>query len=364
MNVVFILPGYPRVPGGGHKVVYQHANFLARHGHDVQVLHLRPRKPGDAERRYWRVAALRLAYALGRHARPKWFSLDPRVSVRNASSQAVRYVRQCDVLVATSARTAEFVARAAPSVGARGYYFIQGFEDFAAKRGLVEATWRLPLAKVVVSRWLADLAHSLGEDAVVAANAPDLDLFRPGRAMAERPLGLLSMVSDQPWKRTDLVCHVMARLSEEWPEVELHAFGVCARPEELPRSVSYRRSPSPGALAEAYGNARVFLFTSDSEGFGLPVAEALASGCAVVSTATEGVKSFAGDDVIYAPLGDGNALLAGVRRLLSDVELCSRVASSGMARVRAYGPDDAGMAFMAALMGDASSRERPLGEGE
>ena len=149
MRVSFVLPGFPRHAGGGYRVVYEYANFLVREGHDVRVLHLRPAKPIDAVRPLWRRFIVRLAYGVGRRVRPGWFRLDRRVVVQNAAIQNARLVGGSDVIVATSARTADFVAEAAGGA-TRGVYFLQGFEDFAADASYVERTWRLPLTKIVV----------------------------------------------------------------------------------------------------------------------------------------------------------------------------------------------------------------------
>lgn len=349
MRVTFVLPGIALRPVGGYKVVYQYAGHLAARGHDVTVLQLRPAKPGDARRNLLHRAALRSVYRLARGRRPRWFDLDRRVTVLNAAVQAAGLVPPSDVLVATSVRTAHFVERVSRATSARGVYFLQHYEDFTAPAEFVDATWRLPLRKIAVADWLAVRANRLGEDAVVVPNAPDLERFVPGPPVGERTAGVLAMVSDQPWKRSDLVADVMAAVAQARPDTELRTFGTCARPSDLPPQVHHVRDPSPAQLAELYRSARVFVCASDDEGFGLPVAEAMASRTAVVSTDNGGVRSFAGSAVRYAPVGDGAALTARTLELLRDGDLCAAVADAGHAQVTGYGVADAARAFEDAL---------------
>lgn len=352
LRVTIVLPGVALHPVGGYKVVYQYANHLAAAGHHVAVLHLRPGKPGDRGRSTLRRTAVRTAYALARHRRPGWFPLDRRVTVLNGATQDPALVPASDVVVATSVRTAHFVDRVSRATSARGYYFLQHYEDFTAPATLVDETWRLPLRKIAVAEWLAAHARTLGEDAVVVPNAPDLDRFVPGAPIGERDRAVVAMVSDQTWKRTDLVTQVMAGLATAAPGTRLTTFGTCARPAGLPSHVDHVRDPAPEVLAGLYRQARVYLCASDYEGFGLPVAEAMASGTGVVSTDNGGVRSFAGDAVRYAPVGDGPSLLARTLELLADEDLCAATADAGCTSIRAYGVDDAARAFERCLVDD------------
>ncbi|WP_146904291.1 glycosyltransferase family 4 protein [Cellulomonas aerilata] len=343
--MTFVLPGVALHPVGGYKVVYQYANHLVGAGHDVTVLHLRPDKPGDAGRHPLRRSALRAAYRLARSRRPTWFSLDRRIAVVNAATQSPRLVPGSDVIVATSVRTAHFVASVSSATSARGYYFLQHYEDFTAPAAVVDATWRLPLRKIAVAEWLAVRARELGVEAVVVPNAPDLGLFVRGEPIAARPHAVVAMVSDQVWKRTDLVADAMRTLAQASPGAQLLTFGTCTRPAVLPPEVRHVRTPTPAQLTALYQSARVFVCASDYEGFGLPVAEAMASGAAVVSTDNGGVRSFAGDTIVYAPVGDGRALAARTLELLADEDACTAKADAGHEKIMSYGLSEAASCF-------------------
>lgn len=80
--------------------------------------------------------------------------------------------------------------------------------------------------------------------------------------------------------------------------------------------------------------ADVFLSTSDSEGFGLAVVEAMLAGTAIVATAVDNVPHLIEHDVsgLLAPAGDRVALADGVRTVLRDPALQRRLGEAASAR--------------------------------
>jgi glycosyltransferase involved in cell wall biosynthesis len=72
-------------------------------------------------------------------------------------------------------------------------------------------------------------------------------------------------------------------------------------------------------LAPYYDAADVFVLPTLYEGYGMAVAEALACGLPVVSTATGAIAELVGDEAgIVVPPGDVNALALSLIQILSD----------------------------------------------
>ena len=71
-------------------------------------------------------------------------------------------------------------------------------------------------------------------------------------------------------------------------------------------------------LAEVYRRAPVVVIPSDSEGFGLPVIEALACGVPVVASDIPALREVGGTAAVYAPVGDIEAWSSVVSRLLTN----------------------------------------------
>ena len=89
-------------------------------------------------------------------------------------------------------------------------------------------------------------------------------------------------------------------------------------------------SPSDTALADLYAHARALVYPSRMEGFGLPVAEAMAIGCPVVASALPAIKGFAGEIPAYAPPGDVDALREAIQRVLDQPAEAEARARSGI----------------------------------
>ena len=67
-------------------------------------------------------------------------------------------------------------------------------------------------------------------------------------------------------------------------------------------------------LAALYRGARCLVYASLYEGFGIPVAEALACGCPVVTTAESPMAELAGDDAVYVDPTDSASIRDGIAR--------------------------------------------------
>lgn len=95
------------------------------------------------------------------------------------------------------------------------------------------------------------------------------------------------------------------------------------------------------ALHDLYRRAALFLFPSLYEGYGMPVLEAMATGCPVVCSTAPALVEVAGEAALTAPATDPEALAAACRTLLADEALRRRQIERG--RVRAAGFDVASL---------------------
>ena len=72
------------------------------------------------------------------------------------------------------------------------------------------------------------------------------------------------------------------------------------------------------AMPSAYANARLFIFPSEYEGFGLPVLEAMASGTPVLLSNASSLPEVGGEAAEFFPTQDPDALAKQMSRLLAD----------------------------------------------
>jgi glycosyltransferase involved in cell wall biosynthesis len=89
-------------------------------------------------------------------------------------------------------------------------------------------------------------------------------------------------------------------------------------------------------LAPIYAGAEVFCYPSFTEGFGLPVLEAMAQSTPVVTSRGTSTEEIGEGAAILVDPADPVAIADGVGRILQDAKLASRLASKGRARAATY----------------------------
>jgi glycosyltransferase involved in cell wall biosynthesis len=261
---------------------------------------------------------------------------------------------RCLLEPAKEPRPAWFRALAARTLrGVRGAAFVAADSE-ATLRGLVDRGI-VPGSKVRV-------VH-LGTHPECSPEAdPEADL-EATRLLG--PLGapeLLHVGSNIPRKRVDVLLDVFAKVRESIPGARLVKVGgalppdLASRAERLGITASIATLPpfSPtstrdrSTLAAVYRRASLVLQPSDAEGFGLPVAEALACGAPILASDIPVLREVAGEAAEYRPVGDVDAWVDGVLRMLDEgVETRQARRAAGLERARRYGWDSHVEALMA-----------------
>jgi glycosyltransferase involved in cell wall biosynthesis len=89
-------------------------------------------------------------------------------------------------------------------------------------------------------------------------------------------------------------------------------------------------------LAILYRLARVFVFPSLYEGFGLPPLEAMASGCPVITSNVSSLPEVVGDAAMLIDPYEPDAIAGAMRRVLTDDRLREDMRERGLIRARAF----------------------------
>lgn len=363
-RVCIVLPGYSTQPAGGHRVLYEYANHMAARFpdefeieiHESHRLVLSPlRHPPVKEQLLLLHRAARAKYLLSRGRR--WFPLDSRISETQWLGAPRIRVGRGDVLVATGCQTVPFVARLAERTGASALYFIQGYESWLADEAFVRSTWRAGLHNVVISPWLRAKGEELGVPTTLLPNAVDATRFPLGPRLRARTPSVLALISPVPLKRSDLVLEAFRRIHAREPGIALRTFGTIPKPQGWPDYIEHTRSPRHEALVALYQSTQVYMATSDSEGWGLPPAEALLCGSAIVSTDNGGVRAYAEGVARFSPVGDALGLTDNAILTCHELDDAQRRVDEGRARVQAHTPERAGEQF-AELCRNAAQEER------
>lgn len=85
-----------------------------------------------------------------------------------------------------------------------------------------------------------------------------------------------------------------------------------------------------------YRGAGCLVFPSIFEGFGIPVAEAMACGCPVVCSNTSSLPEIAGDAALLVDPLDADSLASSIHRVLSEKELREDLIARGLQRAKLF----------------------------
>jgi len=350
-TVTFLLSGSGAVPVGGFKVAYEYANGLADRGWKVRVVH--PRILSADEIDSLRSSAfLRTRRWLGHQRsrltgdfRPdRWFQVSPNVELLCTKSLEPRFLPSSDAWVATFWDTATW----ATTLPGAKLYLIQHLETWCGPEQAVMATWKLPLHKVVISRWLEDVAHDLGESSDYIPNGLDFKTFGIDVRPEDRHANTVAMLyHHSDWKGSADGLKAIYEVKAKIPELKVRFFGLPARPHGLPEWVEYYQNPPQGKLREIYNWAAVFISPSWAEGWPLPPAEAIQCGAALVATDIGGHREYAihTETALLSPAKCPSALAANVTRLLEDPETRVRLAKGGNKHIQQFTWDRAVTSF-------------------
>lgn len=341
MRITFALPSYPWKPIGGFRVVYEYANGLAALGHEVTVVHARRlRQPSLDQPKNWYRKLRRLGGRLRDILlRPsvQWQEIDPRVHMTYVPEPRPRFIPDGEVVFATAWQTAEYVNEYPASKG-RKYYLIQHYETWSGPSDRVDATWRMPFKKVVIAKWLYEKGLELGvpaEDMKHIPNGIDLKKFRVTKDIATRPKRVAMLYHPTWWKGAADGLKALEIAYKAHPDLRAVLFGTSSRPSGLPSWIEYWENPPQEVIVDSiYNGSSIYLCPSVIEGWGLPAAEAMACGCAVVSTDNGGVRDYIthGETGLLSPprepLGLANNLLALLANDTLRIQLAERGNSS------------------------------------
>ena len=342
MRITFVMAGADLT--GGNRVVATYAERLARRGHTVTIVS-RPRRPVRFRARF--KAWLR-GQSTPRYVPYGPSHLDDVPGVEHRRIKSYRAivaadVPDADVVIATWWETAEWVAAYPPAKG-RKAYFVQHYEAHPGQDAArVDATWRLPLHKIIIARWLADLARDRFGDADIsmAPNAVDHDLFHaPPRGKQPVPT-VGTMYSIDSYKAAEVAIRAFELARERVPTLRLVSFGNCpaTRDLPLPQGADYVVRPPQEQLRDRYAACDVWLVSSRSEGFGLPILEAMACRTPVIATPTGAAPELiAGGGGVLVGYDDPRAMADQIVRLVTLPDADWR-ALSGAAYATARGND-------------------------
>lgn len=153
---------------------------------------------------------------------------------------------------------------------------------------------------------------------------------------------VLSVSNREKHKNVDVLLRSFARLAERHADLHLVLVGAylpweTARLKELGiADRTLRLRVSDAALPWLYRRAELMIYPSMWEGFGLPVAEAMASGCPSIVSNVDALTEVGGDSVMAFDAEDDATIVRHAERILSDPGEAERLRRLGLERVRRF----------------------------
>lgn len=135
---------------------------------------------------------------------------------------------------------------------------------------------------------------------------------------------LLHVGSCIPRKRIDILLQVFSQLQAIYPQLQLVKVSGEWTPIQqqqiaqlnIKKSITHLQSLQRTTIAALYRRASAVLLTSEAEGFGLPVIEALACGAIAVVSDIPVLREVGQEAVVYCPTADVSAWVKTVEQLL------------------------------------------------
>jgi glycosyltransferase involved in cell wall biosynthesis len=353
-SVTFILSGSGKNPVGGFKIVYEYANHLAIKGWNVTVVH--PHIISSVNQGFIKKVKLRLQFyrsSFFKNYLPlSWFKINPKVRMMLVPNLRERYIPNADYIIACPAESAFFVNSYSPKKGKK-FYFIQHFEDWSMKKEGVEKTWKLPLHKIVIAKWLKDLANSYGEESTYIPNGLDFSFFinqNPFKNRYPKSIVFASHISEFKGEKYAIkACRI---LKEKYPDIVIKTFSIYKKPEDFPSFIEYYYNPPQDLLKYIYNSAAIFLAPNLSEGWNLPLCEAILCGCVAIATDINGHREYMQDGIngFYCKPASTESIVEKFEYIISNPEIARKISENGHLSLKKFDWDSRVELFEQALL--------------
>lgn len=305
---------------GGTKIIFEHVNYLT-------ILNQR-------------------ATIVSHYEKPTWFPISSEVNyIKIPFEQELALgIPPCDVIVATYWREIyECISREiAPVVYfEQGDYHLFAWEDVSQrKKDYIYKQFQLVPFIFTVSKGSSEqIKNNFKQYSTIINNAIDHSVFYPDSVkIKDKKQGFTLMMTGSDknaFKGIEDIQQAFSILLKRGYQLKL----VWVTPDEPKQSMgSVFVNPRQSRIGELLRNADLFICASLYESFSLPVLEAMASGCAVITTKNKGVVEYAVDvkNCIMADMNDPQDLAEKIIQVLENDSLRNHIISEGLKTASRY----------------------------
>jgi glycosyltransferase involved in cell wall biosynthesis len=331
MKITFVLPGVWLL--GGVKVVFEYANRLQEKGHEVHIVYpmipMSSGKNGHYIKNFVNRSITTLLN-IKKSNTVDWFDVKAKLISKPTLDEI--FIPDGDIVVATSWQTTYFVNKYSKNKGEK-YYLIQHYEIWSGDKEEVDMTYKLGFHNIVISSWLKNvLEKELGaKTEALILNGIDLNQFYPENVpKIHNDIRILMLYRYGEWKGVNDGLRAFEIVKKKYCNARLVMFGT-RKKDGIPEDVEYHKNITADELRKLYSSCDIFMYPSRSEGFGLPPMEAMACGCAVVTTNVGAVPDYTipGKTALVSAPKDPEALAQNIIQLIENEDKRKQIAENG-----------------------------------
>ena len=213
---------------------------------------------------------------------------------------------------------------------------IQDYEIWNSNTELVDWSYRLPLDKIVVSKYLQDLLRDkFGAESKKIFPGINYNIFHNDNKVFGK--GQTILIADHPLENKNVkgALKILRKLKEKYTDLRFKCFGV-DRYNEMPEYVEFYKNPDDEELRQLYGNSDIFIYPSLFEGFAATPAEAMACKCAVAANSIGAIPEYSvhGETAMLANPANPTELFEGVCYLLDNPSELKRISLAGHEHIK------------------------------
>jgi L-malate glycosyltransferase len=315
LRIVYVM-NHVRVCGGV-KIVLEHANELVKRGHHVTLVCREPK--------------------------PEWKEIKAEYIQAKQQKMLVESIPPADIIVCTVADQLPecFLFGKAPTVlFEQGDIYIYEFEQQTEfLKNFYKKIWNIPVPIFGVSNVLLNTIElNFSRIGTLLPNALDKGVFFPRNpdTKSERIKILFVGQEDNAFKGVSVIRNALQIVRDKGYDFE--EVWVTQTPPQSPFKGTLIVNPSQEILGATYRDCDIYISGSYYESFPLPPLEAMASGCAVISTDNEGIKEYAVDreNCLMGKIGNPHSLAHNLIELLSNESLRNQLVIRGYETANKY----------------------------
>lgn len=323
MKINFLVPCNDL--SGGLRVVTTYANGLLRKGHDVKVFCPQPNISTTCRAKSYikQLLTQKINETHLDRFKGELISFNP---------ENLKEIPQADAVFATAWQTAKWSMQL-PNFHGERFYLIQGYETWTGQQELVDKTFRYPMHKIVVSNWLKKIVQEKsGDNVLLLQNGRDFSFSESLGEGFDRPFDIGFTYSPVPLKGAEKAFLLLNILKEEFQHLKFIAFGSEKPVTTLPKDTQFFERPSQAKIRDIYLSTKIWINTSEQEGFCLPILESMSLGCAPVSMDNLGVRDIVRNNYTGYIIEQGNiyAMYEKLKALIQNPQLKRRIANNAL----------------------------------